>query len=459
MSGKRFKSYQEKDYDLISDIEGLLPSWLSGDFISTGPGLFSLGGVQLNHWFDGAALLKGFHFEGGSISADARYVRTKQFTQNQKNDRLYFNEFGTTVGGVAGFIRGILNRSSYDNVNVNVFEIENDNVISVTETMNHWVVDKSTLETLQRKKYEDKLNFHMCTPHPIRDYKNNVLMNVGMQFGKETKYHVFEHCLKTGKRKVLFTYQSKSAFYMHSFFLTEKFIILPKTSVEIDVMNVLNPMKAMVESYFDNPNAECGFIVIDRQSEKEKFYPVDSFYLYHICNAYESGDDIVLDFIESCSGSYEQFTLESLESSIPEKSSMTRIVLNLTKGVSQKERILEGGLEFPRINEKRDNGKKYQYAFMANKGESAPWFNELVKLNVENGDAARWSRDNVVTGEPVLVENPNSHNQQALLAMINDESSWRSGLCILDPVNMQELAVVWLKAYFAPGLHGNFFAK
>ena len=41
-------------------VDGRLPSWLSGVLVRNGPALFEIGEQQLNHWFDGLAMLHGF---------------------------------------------------------------------------------------------------------------------------------------------------------------------------------------------------------------------------------------------------------------------------------------------------------------------------------------------------------------------------------------------------------------
>jgi hypothetical protein len=48
-------------------VTGALPDWLSGTLLLTGPGKWDLGGQDLEHWWDGLALLQRFSFGSGRV--------------------------------------------------------------------------------------------------------------------------------------------------------------------------------------------------------------------------------------------------------------------------------------------------------------------------------------------------------------------------------------------------------
>lgn len=47
---------------------GSIPSWLQGTLLRNGPGLFSVGNSEYNHWFDGLSLIHSFTFRNGEKS-------------------------------------------------------------------------------------------------------------------------------------------------------------------------------------------------------------------------------------------------------------------------------------------------------------------------------------------------------------------------------------------------------
>lgn len=48
------KAYTSQSDEITLDnlrIDGDIPTWLSGSFVSNGPGQFEVGGTHFNHWF------------------------------------------------------------------------------------------------------------------------------------------------------------------------------------------------------------------------------------------------------------------------------------------------------------------------------------------------------------------------------------------------------------------------
>lgn len=76
-------------------IEGEVPLWLTGSFVSNGPGQFEVGETHFNHWFDGFAMLKKFDFKARAVRFQNRYLHSKEYIGSNKLRRLSGNEFGT----------------------------------------------------------------------------------------------------------------------------------------------------------------------------------------------------------------------------------------------------------------------------------------------------------------------------------------------------------------------------
>ena len=58
------------------EVDGALPRWLRGVLVRNGPALFEIGEQQLNHWFDGLAMLHAFAFGDGRVSYANRFLRS-----------------------------------------------------------------------------------------------------------------------------------------------------------------------------------------------------------------------------------------------------------------------------------------------------------------------------------------------------------------------------------------------
>src|SRR4029453_19641225 len=71
-----FRSLDREVAGLTLPVTGRLPDWLSGSLFRTGPAKFEIGRQSYAHWFDGLAMLHGFHFKGDTVSYSNRFVRS-----------------------------------------------------------------------------------------------------------------------------------------------------------------------------------------------------------------------------------------------------------------------------------------------------------------------------------------------------------------------------------------------
>lgn len=55
---------------------GSVPSWLQGTLLRNGPGLFSVGNSEYNHWFDGLSLIHSFTFSNGQTLINLQHHLT-----------------------------------------------------------------------------------------------------------------------------------------------------------------------------------------------------------------------------------------------------------------------------------------------------------------------------------------------------------------------------------------------
>ena len=68
-------------------VKGEFPRWLSGALVRTGPAKFDLARQTVNHWFDGLAMLHRFGFDDGRVSYRNRFLRSRTFCDSEANGR------------------------------------------------------------------------------------------------------------------------------------------------------------------------------------------------------------------------------------------------------------------------------------------------------------------------------------------------------------------------------------
>ncbi|HEV2524453.1 MAG TPA: carotenoid oxygenase family protein, partial [Gammaproteobacteria bacterium] len=268
-------------------VTGEIPSSLSGSFISNGPAQFEVGSTHFNHWFDGFAMLKKFEFNAGKVSFQNKFLQSQQYINSHKNNKLYTNEFGTyaspsLIGRIKQAIHNLKASGLYDNCNVNITCIDN-HFIALTESADTVEFNLNDLSTIGAFKFNDRLRGQTQLAHPQVDRKTGEIINVLTEFGKEIKYHIYKIAPNSTRREIIKTYISKIPFYMHSFSMTENYIVLFKSPL------VMSAFKLMLGLPFNScvswqKNACSYFIVIDRRDGSVQEIETDAFLCLHSAN-------------------------------------------------------------------------------------------------------------------------------------------------------------------------------
>jgi beta,beta-carotene 9',10'-dioxygenase len=113
-------------------IDGTIPHWLAGTLIRNGPAKFEIGQRQMNHWFDGLAMLHAFECRAGEVFYTNKFIRGNTFAAAQNGKRV-FSEFATDPCG--GIFRRTFTKlfKASDNTNVNIIQLKN-RFLALTET-------------------------------------------------------------------------------------------------------------------------------------------------------------------------------------------------------------------------------------------------------------------------------------------------------------------------------------
>lgn len=457
--------YDETTLDNLH-IHGEVPTWLSGSFVSNGPGQFEIGATHFNHWFDGFAMLKKFDFKSGKVRFQNRFLQSTEYVESNKLGRLNVNEFATyarnsTLGRILSSMKELIKSSTHDNCVVNTTCVA-EQYIAMTESKDVVSFDMNDLSTTGAFHYTDNIPGHFTTAHPHFDVNTRELINVSIEIGKVTKYHIYIIEPLTKTRKIIQTYSSDSIFYIHSFSITNHYVILFKSPL------ILNKIKLMLglphnHALSYQENVSSFFIVIDRSNGKTYEIETAPFVCLHSVNAYEHENKILLDLVCHPSGNpYDNLYLSNLRSSTPKlpTGEIRRYSINLHSKRCEKTTISNRSHEFPRINDKTCNGNPYQFVYTALiTNPEALFFNEIQKLNVQTGRIQSWGKPNYYLGEAVFVARTNGQDEDdgVLLSIAFNASTQLSSLMMIDALSMHLIAEVLLPLHIPFGLHGNFY--
>nr|WP_264769816.1 carotenoid oxygenase family protein [Coxiella burnetii] len=112
-----------------------------------------------------------------------------------------------------------------DNANVNVSMIA-DKFVALTETPMPIVFDPQTLERMDVINYEDKLKGNLTTAHPHYDFETKEGINYLTVFSAKSTYQIYRVSHHSKTRELLGSIPVKEPGYMHSFGMTQNYVIL-----------------------------------------------------------------------------------------------------------------------------------------------------------------------------------------------------------------------------------------
>lgn len=452
---------------------GTVPDWLTGDLIRNGPAKWRVGDKRMNHWFDGMAMLHRFAINDGTVSYANKFLRSQDYLATQ-GGRLGYPQFATDP------CRSLFKRMTANfspvfggNANVNITKVA-DEFVAMTETPIQVAFDAQTLETLNVVDYEDSITEGMTTAHPHFDARAGEQINYMLKFGRSSQFTVFALPTGSRRRRTVGTSRAARPSYMHSFAMTENYVVLMEFPFVVDPLKLLLSGKPFITNYHWKPELGTTFTLVNRNDGRTRQLHTDeAWFAFHHVNAFEEPEGGVSINIDV--SVYEDATIVSdlfLDSLLGPQGAadyqppalppfqLRRFVLDLTSGAVISRQLSEQPIELPRIHYGAHNGRAYRYTYgiSVDPNDPAPFLDRIAKVDVETGDAAVWQEPRTYPGEPVFVPRPDADDEDdgVLLSVVLDAAAGTSFLLILDARNLAELARATVPQAVPFGFHGQF---
>ena len=442
-----------------------LPDWLSGVVIRNGPGAFELGGQRVDHWFDGLAMVTRYGFDGPNdrVTFRNRFLRTDAFESAREGS--FSGGFATGETTLRERLWGMLFAEPYDNTNV-IAERVGEAYLAMTETPRQTTFDPATLETTGDVQYDgDVPSGQLTCAHVRRDPTTDTIYTFDTQFGRHTTYELYA-IHGPSQREHLASVRTDQPSYMHSFAMTQQYVVLTEFPYVVDPLAFLKPGKQgpFVENFQWKPERGTRFRVIDRTTGTEVAAPTtDAFFGFHHANAYETDGQLVVDLetvpdaesvatlsldrlragdLDVFGGRLERFRLE------PTASEPT---------ISRE--LLYDGTALPTVS--RDRWcRPHRYVYAQRTAQPVTqWPTGLVKIDTDTGTARTFDDGADHFGEPIFVPNPAGDREDdgVVCTVALDTTAGESQLVVLDGESFTERARVTLPVALPFDFHGRFF--
>lgn len=451
---------------VIDDVpmQGHLPLWLEGTLVRNGPAKFHFRDKTIGHWFDGLAMLHAFTFGQGKISYRNKFLRSTIFSQATEHDDLRFMGFAqdpcwTIFQRMFNFFLPSLTPQIIQNANVNVMRIA-ENYVALTETPLPVRFDPETLETLGVLEYRDRLQKQFCfeSAHPHHDFLRNECVSYQIDFGVVCHYNIYKVADQgLAKREPFFSMKTDRASYMHSFAITNRYVVLVEYPLVLSPLDILLRGGGFITQFQWLPQRNTRFHVIDRSKGiLVKSFETSPFFAFHHVNAFEEKDTIVVDLV-----SYPDPQIVFGPAPLDQVRQLERFRLNLADGSLAQDTLAESLMELPRIYYQKYNTQPYRYVYgvgfkyPTSEDDSIP----IIKIDVETGSIQEWKEPSCLAGEPVFVPTPDGVGEDdgVLLSVVTGPTKGRSFLMVLDARDLSVIARAEVSHRIPYGLHGMFF--
>jgi carotenoid cleavage dioxygenase-like enzyme len=451
-----FESLDQETHLQGLPVQGQLPPWLQGSLLRTGPAKWDVGDRAVNHWFDGFAMLHRFSFADGDVSYANRFLESRAYRAARDQGKIAYSEFATDP------CRSLFQRASAmfspkltDNANVNLTKL-GERFISMTETP---IPVEFDAETLATAGVPYKPPGQLSTAHPHMDRATKGMLNYSAKLGPRTSYRFFLLRPGSSKPEVIASKPVREPAYMHSFGLTERWLVLAEFPFVVNPPRLAFSGRPYIENYRWKPELGTRFQLFNRATgESAGPFETEARFGFHHVNSYEEDGEVVVDICTfSDAQIVEDLYLERLRAGKPiAPAHLERFRINPGTGAVTIERLVDEPIELPRINYSRCNERPYRYAWGV--GAESGWIDRIVKADVVERRSTTWSEEGCFPGEPVFVAAPDADAEDdgVLLSVVLDGRKGNSFLLVLDAGSLDELARAEVPHHIPFGFHGQF---
>jgi carotenoid cleavage dioxygenase len=462
-----------RDECTLTDLEvvGRIPEYLDGRYLRNGPNPIGEVAPELYHWFMGDGMVHGMRIRDG---------RAEWYRNRWVRGPLAAKALGGPIpkGHVGG---------SWIAANTNVIGHAGKTVALVEAGLSNYELTDE-LDTVGVCDFDGTVTGGYAA-HPKRDPNTGELhaVSYSMNRGNKVQYTVLG---TDGRARRIVDIKVAGSPMMHDFSLTERHVLFYDLPVTFDVreatamsvprglrwlarlflsafigrFRIPDPISARFAKpkdsdrrfpYSWNPKypARIGVMPRDGTNADVRWFEVEPCYVFHTMNAYDHGNNVVLDVVRHP----KMFDTDRLGPN-EEPPTLDRWTVDLGKGKVHESRLDDRAQEFPRVDE-RLLGKRHRYGYsVATREREGAFSGTLLKHDFGgSGSRSRELGAGKTLGE--FVFHPSSadaaEDDGVLMGYVYDRSTDRSELAILDAQTLDDVAAIKLPHRVPAGFHGN----
>ena len=485
------------DLPLTWEDATLVPGWLSGTYVRNGPAQISFGSERriLTSWLDGFAKLHSFKFSGSTVLFSGKMLESPNYLASVDAGELQpmstLNKFGTveeewTFMEKMTILKKTILNTAYDNNSPALWRIGKNTLddgvyLAVTDSPTPTRFNLTDLSTIGMEYPNAWPPTLSGCAHWMREVKTDNSIN--FQWKKGFTGAPYVEVQRYGQEddyknpEIIATFTPKKMSYIHSFSITENYVVFFFFPVTIDGKKMFESGFHVFEllTWLDDELTEV--FVVNLKTGEVTDMVTDPTYSAHHANAYEnSKKELIVDITPTPYNNLRDYlSLENMlnppevskdVSTSGEGQALTRYVLNMeTKKISHstfpntiKSKFINS-FDFPTINEEY-RGREYCIIY----GWSAIDYSRmaLVKKSVcdSTKDKVFYLEDHY-SSEMHFLANPEKRSEDdgVLVTIVFDGPKEQSYLLLMDALTFQPITKAYLPHNIPWSAHGMHFPE
>jgi all-trans-8'-apo-beta-carotenal 15,15'-oxygenase len=448
----------ELDYR-VDQIDGRLPQELTGTLYRIGPGKHQVGRSLLHNVFDGDGMISQFVLDGSSVRFRNRYVRTQHFLHGQASDRIRYRGVGDQIPG--GPLANI-GRLPANVANTNIVNYDGG-LLALWELGNPHRIDPDSLETLGSTDFGGQLGFlGAFSAHPKWDPATGEMYNFGLDLLPTPRIRTYR-ADRGGKLHPVATVPMLDLPWNHDFALTQRYMVFVLDPILPNIGKLALATHSFIDSLEFKRGKGTRFLLIPKAGGRPRIIEHEALLHIHVTNAYDDGDDVVVELIRLETKWSEVRRLTGLVNrdlpSTPQFPDSRLMQYRITQGGTVIERELaDRSGEFPQYDWRRCT-RAHRYSYFAGAGGPAG-LNTVVKVDHRTGALTSCDLGPSSVGEPLFVPRncDAAEDDGWLLALNHQLVENRSQLVVFDARDLENgpLSTAWLNHHIPWGFHGTY---
>lgn len=422
---------------------GKLPPELDGMFVRNGPNP-QFAPVGAYHWFDGDGMLHGVRLLDGKASYRNRYVRTEGWTEERAAGKALY----PGLRGMPDLVKMAAGKEGFKNTANTALVWHHGKLLALWEGGAPHEVRGDTLETVGRFTFGGKLR-HACTAHPKVDPVSGELCFFGYQPVKPyIRYGVAD---ASGTIVHTTGIDIPRPVMMHDFAITSTRAVVMDLPMTLSFGLILGGSPFRYEPKY---GARFGIMPRRGNGETIKWFKAEPCYVFHIFNAYDDGEAVVLlgcrmtSFPDDITPPNLMSARELREAAMP-----YRWRFDLKTGKTTEGPLDDVAADFPRVNDSQvGRATRYGYAMRLS-------MDALHKYDFDKKTCVAYGfGKGRLGGEPVFVPRPGAKAEDDgwLVTYVHDAGTEQSEMLLIDARDLkaEPLARVLLPGRVPFGFHG-----